>query len=78
MSGAGRSRDPQAVLAGPAAEAEAEPGTSPLLGQNVNSYGNDLDLNYHFPDLLADIDRIRGISHPLHVPATKGRHAPAV
>lgn len=31
-----------------------------LLGQNVNSYGNDLDLNYHFPDLLADIDRIPG------------------
>ena len=31
-----------------------------LLGQNVNSYGNDLDLDYHFPDLLADIDRIPG------------------
>ena len=26
----------------------------------MNSYGNDLDLDYHFPDLLADIDRIPG------------------
>lgn len=31
-----------------------------LLGQNVNSYGNDLDLDYHFPDLLEDIDKIPG------------------
>ena len=31
-----------------------------LLGQNVNSYGNDLDIGYHFPDLLADIDQIPG------------------
>ena len=29
-------------------------------GQNVNSYGNDLDIGYHFPDLLADIDQIPG------------------
>ena len=31
-----------------------------LLGQNVNSYGNDLDTGYHFPDLLEDIDKIPG------------------
>ena len=31
-----------------------------LLGQNVNSYGNDLGLDYHFPDLLEDIDKIPG------------------
>ena len=31
-----------------------------LLGQNVNSYGNDLDIGYHFPDLLEDIDKIPG------------------
>ena len=33
-----------------------------LLGQNVNSYGNDFkDENYHFPDLLKDIEKIDGI-----------------
>jgi tRNA-2-methylthio-N6-dimethylallyladenosine synthase len=31
-----------------------------LLGQNVNSYGNDLGMDYHFPDLLAEIDKIPG------------------
>ena len=31
-----------------------------LLGQNVNSYGNDLDIDYDFADLLSDIDRIPG------------------
>ena len=31
-----------------------------LLGQNVNSYGNDLNLGYDFADLLADIDKIPG------------------
>lgn len=42
-----------------------------LLGQNVNSYGRDLDLNYDFADLVTDIDRNTGIfrlrfmtSHP--------------
>ena len=31
-----------------------------LLGQNVNSYGNDLAGDYDFADLLADIDKIPG------------------
>ena len=31
-----------------------------LLGQNVNSYGNDLEGDYRFPDLLEDIDKIPG------------------
>ena len=41
-----------------------------LLGQNVNAYGNDLDINYGFADLLNDvaktsIERIRFMtSHP--------------
>ncbi|MCK9198200.1 MAG: MiaB/RimO family radical SAM methylthiotransferase, partial [Bacilli bacterium] len=41
-----------------------------LLGQNVNAYGNDLNLGYNFADLLnevskTDIDRIRfTTSHP--------------
>ena len=29
-----------------------------LLGQNVNSYGNDLNLKYSFVDLLHDIDKL--------------------
>lgn len=42
-----------------------------LLGQNVNSYGNDLKNGYHFADLLKDLNKIEGIerirfmtSHP--------------
>jgi len=31
-----------------------------LLGQNVNSYGNDLNISYDFADLLGEIDRIPG------------------
>ncbi|MBQ2323669.1 MAG: MiaB/RimO family radical SAM methylthiotransferase, partial [Oscillospiraceae bacterium] len=31
-----------------------------LLGQNVNSYGNDLDIDYDFADLLSAIDAIPG------------------
>lgn len=32
-----------------------------LLGQNVNSYGNDFEEKYNFPDLLKDIEKIDGI-----------------
>ena len=60
VRGRERSRDPQAVLAEVRQLVEAGYKDITLLGQNVNSYGNDLDLNYHFPDLLADIDRIPG------------------
>lgn len=42
-----------------------------LLGQNVNSYGNDLKIGYHFADLLRDLNQIEKIkrirfmtSHP--------------
>jgi len=31
-----------------------------LLGQNVNSYGKDLGINYDFADLVADISEIKG------------------
>ena len=31
-----------------------------LLGQNVNSYGNDLDIGWHFPDLLRAVNEIPG------------------
>ena len=60
VRGRERSRDPQAVLAEVRQLVEAGYKDITLLGQNVNSYGNDLDLDYHFPDLLADIDRIPG------------------
>jgi tRNA-2-methylthio-N6-dimethylallyladenosine synthase len=29
-----------------------------LLGQNVDAYGNDLDINYKFSDLLVDLNKI--------------------
>lgn len=32
-----------------------------LLGQNVNSYGNDFEEKYNFKDLLKDIEKINGI-----------------
>lgn len=42
-----------------------------FLGQNVNSYGKDLDINFEFADLLAEADKVPGIeriryttSHP--------------
>ena len=60
VRGRERSRDPQCVLEEVRQLVEAGYKDITLLGQNVNSYGNDLDLNYHFPDLLADIDRIPG------------------
>ena len=31
-----------------------------LLGQNVNSYGKDLNINYDFADLIADINALDG------------------
>lgn len=33
-----------------------------LLGQNVNSYGKDLEQNYRFADLLLDLDKIEGLA----------------
>ena len=60
VRGRERSRDPQAVLAEVRELVEAGYKDITLLGQNVNSYGNDLDIGYHFPDLLEDIDKIPG------------------
>ena len=60
VRGRERSRAPQAVLAEVRQLVAAGYRDITLLGQNVNSYGNDLDLGYHFPDLLADIDQIPG------------------
>ncbi len=60
VRGRERSRDPEAVLAEVRELVEAGYKDITLLGQNVNSYGNDLDAGYHFPDLLEDIDKIPG------------------
>jgi len=60
VRGRERSRDPGAVLAEVRELVEAGYKDITLLGQNVNSYGNDLDTGYHFPDLLEDIDKIPG------------------
>ena len=60
VRGRERSRDPQCVLEevkGLVAEGYKD---ITLLGQNVNSYGNDLNIGYDFADLLADIDQIPG------------------
>ena len=73
VRGRERSRDPQAVLAEVRQLVEAGYKDITLLGQNVNSYGNDLPgpAGGHRPDP-------GGISHPLHVQPPQGRHAPAV
>mgnify|MGYP000876975332 CR=1 FL=1 len=60
VRGRERSRDPQYVLREVRELVEAGYKDITLLGQNVNSYGNDLGLDYHFPDLLEDIDKIPG------------------
>lgn len=60
VRGRERSRDPQCVLQEVRELVAAGYKDITLLGQNVNSYGNDLDLGYDFADLLADIDQIPG------------------
>ena len=60
VRGRERSRDPEAVLAEVRQLVETGYKDITLLGQNVNSYGNDLNLDYDFADLLSDIDQIPG------------------
>ena len=60
VRGRERSRDPQCVIEEVRELVEAGYKDITLLGQNVNSYGNDLDIGYDFSDLLAEIDRIEG------------------
>ena len=60
VRGRERSRSREAVLAEVRELIEAGYKEITLLGQNVNSYGNDLGGGYDFADLLADIDRIPG------------------
>ena len=60
VRGRERSRDKEAVLAEVRELVEAGYKDITLLGQNVNSYGNDLETGYDFADLLAEIDEIPG------------------
>ena len=60
VRGRERSRDPEAVLAEVRELVEAGYKDITLLGQNVNSYGNDLERAYDFSDLLEEINRIPG------------------
>ena len=60
VRGRERSRDPQCVLAEVRELVEAGYKDIPLLGQNVNSYGKDLEMEYDFSDLLSEIDKIEG------------------
>ncbi len=60
VRGRERSRDPQCVLQEVRELVAAGYKDITLLGQNVNSYGKDLDIGYDFADLLAEIDRIPG------------------
>ena len=60
VRGRERSREAKDILSEVRELVEAGYKDITLLGQNVNSYGNDLDIGYHFPDLLEDIDKIPG------------------
>jgi len=60
VRGRERSRDPEHILAEVRELAEAGYKEITLLGQNVNSYGKDLDTPWDFADLLTEIDKIPG------------------
>ncbi len=60
VRGRERSRDPECVVAEVRELVEAGYKDITLVGQNVNSYGNDLDTGCDFSDLLKLIDAIPG------------------
>lgn len=71
VRGRERSRSPQNVLNEIKTLAKEGYKEIMLLGQNVNSYGKDLEIDYDFSDLLKDVNNIEGIkrirfmtSHP--------------
>ncbi|MBR1884469.1 MAG: tRNA (N6-isopentenyl adenosine(37)-C2)-methylthiotransferase MiaB [Clostridia bacterium] len=61
VRGRERSRMPEDILKDVKHLAEKGYKEIMLLGQNVNSYGKDLNINYTFADLLKDLDKIEGI-----------------
>ena len=60
VRGRERSREPADILAEVRQLVEEGYKDITLLGQNVNSYGKDLDVPMDFADLLCEIDRIPG------------------
>jgi tRNA-2-methylthio-N6-dimethylallyladenosine synthase len=60
VRGRERSRDPERIIAECRELIESGYREIYLLGQNVNSYGNDLPIDYDFSDLLSAIDAIPG------------------
>lgn len=71
VRGRERSREPENILAEIKELANSGVSEITLLGQNVNSYGKDLDRDIDFSDLLLLVDKIEGIkrirfmtSHP--------------
>ena len=66
-----RSREPETIIMEISKLVESGVKEVTLLGQNVNSYGKTLHMDYSFPDLLKDINEIEGLerirfmtSHP--------------
>ena len=60
VRGRERSRRPEDIINEIRDLAEQGYSEFTLLGQNVNSYGKDLDIEYDFSDLLTDICKIEG------------------
>ena len=60
VRGRERSREPEKILSEVRELVQAGYKEITLLGQNVNSYGKDLDTDWDFADLLSAIDEIEG------------------
>ena len=60
VRGRERSRDPQCVISEVRQLVAEGYKDITLVGQNVNSYGKDLEMEYDFSDLLSEIDKIEG------------------
>ena len=60
VRGRERSRDPKCVIAEVRQLVAEGYKDITLVGQNVNSYGKDLEIEFDFSDLLSEIDRIEG------------------
>lgn len=63
VRGPEKSRSPQAIIREVKGLIEEGYKEITLLGQNVNSYGKDLDKGMDFADLLQILDRLEGLVH---------------
>ena len=61
VRGRERSRHPEDIIKDVKKLAENGYKEITLLGQNVNTYGKDLNINYNFSNLLKDLEKIDGI-----------------